>query len=610
MSNFKRTITTQKGHELMAKMLTGVTINFTRITTSEHEYSILEDFELEALTIIENEKQSVLVSDIELTNESYARVHSVITNTELIEGYYVKAICLYANDPSEGEILYSITVCESGKADWFPPFNEHNVSSIEVNLDTVISNADNVSLEVNPAALISVKTFNKFKDEITSQMNDIENEKNFQTKAKKTICSIIFDDGWIWDYTIVLPYFKSIGIVGNTAMFSNALAGTNYLQRGQLKELEDEGWSILSHTAGHINCATSTESQLREDFEKSIRDIKACGVKRCDYLVYPFNYYSLTSLNVTREYFKGAFAKSRPTNDTENEFNTTPLNQYAMYRVHAETPLSEIKSLLDKAIANNAYIVLMAHSHYYGNTAQFPDSVERFARLKENIKYLMDNGVEILGVNEAMDRIGNIVTIGDKEISQRYYFQSKDGSIASSDITENIQNGIGITSDTPITAYPRNEVTTHSFTNTSASAFPVSNAGVLVTYRPTNGYANDELSFQLWYPNGDETRYYKRIWLSSEKRWFIWQEFKSENSKKKIQLTQNSLTLQHQYTMTYKVEGLLTSSYISLVPGVELPDDVIIQPSIVEDGVLKVKIYNFTTNNIPLPTIKYNLIIH
>lgn len=172
MSNFKRTITTQKGHELMAKMLTGVTINFTRITTSEHEYSILEDFELEALTIIENEKQSVLVSDIELTNESYARVHSVITNTELIEGYYVKAICLYANDPSEGEILYSITVCESGKADWFPPFNEHNVSSIEVNLDTVISNADNVSLEVNPAALISVKTFNKFKDEITSQMNE------------------------------------------------------------------------------------------------------------------------------------------------------------------------------------------------------------------------------------------------------------------------------------------------------------------------------------------------------------------------------------------------------------------------------------------------------
>lgn len=192
MSNFKRTITTQKGHELMAKMLTGVTINFTRITTSEHEYSILEDFELEALTIIENEKQSVLVSDIELTNESYARVHSVITNTELIEGYYVKAICLYANDPSEGEILYSITVCESGKADWFPPFNEHNVSSIEVNLDTVISNADNVSLEVNPAALISVKTFNKFKDEITSQMNEKANETdNTRTTTSKTVTGAI-----------------------------------------------------------------------------------------------------------------------------------------------------------------------------------------------------------------------------------------------------------------------------------------------------------------------------------------------------------------------------------------------------------------------------------
>lgn len=177
MSNFKRTITTQKGHALMAKMLTGVTVEFTRITTSEHDYYMLEDFELEALAGVENEKQSVLVSDVELTNESYSRVHSVITNTELTEGYYVKAICLYANDPDEGEILYSITVCESGKADWLPPFNTHNVSSIEVNLDTVISNAKNVSLEVNPAALISVKTFNKFKDEITSQMNEITNEQ-------------------------------------------------------------------------------------------------------------------------------------------------------------------------------------------------------------------------------------------------------------------------------------------------------------------------------------------------------------------------------------------------------------------------------------------------
>lgn len=173
MSNFKRTITTQKGHALMAKMLTGVTVEFTRITTSEHDYYMLEDFELEALAGVENEKQSVLVSDVELTNESYSRVHSVITNTELTEGYYVKAICLYANDPDEGEILYSITVCESGKADWLPPFNTHNVSSIEVNLDTVISNAKNVSLEVNPAALISVKTFNKFKDDVTSQLNEI-----------------------------------------------------------------------------------------------------------------------------------------------------------------------------------------------------------------------------------------------------------------------------------------------------------------------------------------------------------------------------------------------------------------------------------------------------
>lgn len=245
MSNFKRTITTQKGHALMAKMLTGVTVEFTRITTSEHDYYMLEDFELEALAGVENEKQSVLVSDVELTNESYSRVHSVITNTELTEGYYVKAICLYANDPDEGEILYSITVCESGKADWFPPFNEHNVSSIEVNLDTVISNADNVSLEVNPAALISVKTFNKFKDEITSQMNDIMNNITNEINIKMF--------GAIGD-----------GIIDDTKALNDAF---NYVFQNGGKLVSDSNKVYCTTTGININTTKGVKSTI--DFKGS-----------------------------------------------------------------------------------------------------------------------------------------------------------------------------------------------------------------------------------------------------------------------------------------------------------------------------------------------------
>ena len=73
-------------------------------------------------------------------------------------------IGLYALDPIEGEILYSITPAII--ADWMPPTGGSAISSIMVDLETTVSNSDNVSLEVNPNATATVKMVNDIKTEL------------------------------------------------------------------------------------------------------------------------------------------------------------------------------------------------------------------------------------------------------------------------------------------------------------------------------------------------------------------------------------------------------------------------------------------------------------
>ena len=67
-------------------------------------------------------------------------------------------MCLYATDPDEGEICYSISVADesTATADWMPPYNGIGVSSLLVDLVTAVSNASSVNVTVDPTASATV----------------------------------------------------------------------------------------------------------------------------------------------------------------------------------------------------------------------------------------------------------------------------------------------------------------------------------------------------------------------------------------------------------------------------------------------------------------------
>lgn len=166
MGTFKSAVITKKGQALMAKVVSGATkLTFTKIAVSE---ATNLGSDLASLTGIGTIKQSQPIASVIRQNDTYVKVGASFSNEGLSTGYYVRNIGLYATDPQEGEILYSISVAdESSKtADWMPPFNNIGSSSLIVDLVTAVSNASNVTVSVDPSAVATVTQLKTLQAEV------------------------------------------------------------------------------------------------------------------------------------------------------------------------------------------------------------------------------------------------------------------------------------------------------------------------------------------------------------------------------------------------------------------------------------------------------------
>ena len=204
MAEFSKLVITIKGQTLLAKMIAGSgNIEFTKVSAFSITYT---DAQLKELTELSEEKQVSLVSKVTRTNEVAIKVEAAFTNAELVEGYYIKGLGLYAVDPDYGEILYAVTREVSGNC-YMPAYNGVTVSGVYVQLVTTVGNAENVSLEVNQAAVATVGDIMELKKDI-SDLREFGN-KNSVIVKKDIIIPVngwsVTDEGKEGDMCIDIP---------------------------------------------------------------------------------------------------------------------------------------------------------------------------------------------------------------------------------------------------------------------------------------------------------------------------------------------------------------------------------------------------------------------
>jgi len=232
MAEFSKLVITSKGQALLAKMIAGSgDIEFTKVSASSTAYT---DAQLEGLASLSNVKQTSLISKVTRTNEVAIKVETSFTNTELTEGYYMKALGLYAVDPDVGEILYAITRETSGNC-YMPAYNGITVSGAYVQLVTTVGNAENVSLEVDQAAVATI-------GDIQDLQKQIENKVDLV-------------DGKIDPSQIPVNVVPIVNTSGSGTMYTATVDGVTTLKTGMLLV-------IIPHVASTSTSPTLTINNL------------------------------------------------------------------------------------------------------------------------------------------------------------------------------------------------------------------------------------------------------------------------------------------------------------------------------------------------------------
>lgn len=158
MVKFSRLVITDQGSDLIMKIINNeITICFTKIAVSDQIYSLDE---LGELATLEGIRQTVQISDIEVENADVIKIHAVMPNADLAEGYYIRTVGLYANDPDKGELLFGAAIETSENGCYFPASSQ-TVTNVYFNMSVSVGKSENVMLTVDQGAVVTVKQLNK-----------------------------------------------------------------------------------------------------------------------------------------------------------------------------------------------------------------------------------------------------------------------------------------------------------------------------------------------------------------------------------------------------------------------------------------------------------------
>lgn len=156
MALFYAAVMTNDGAALLAAALAGTAkIEFTALVAGDGEYTEGERSvaALQARTALKSQKQSVAFSSIVVESDTSVHLTAALDNEELLAGYYVNEVGLYAVDaldPDAVPVLYSISVAQV--ADYMPPYNGLTPTTIVQEYYATVDNSANVTIEAGAGA--------------------------------------------------------------------------------------------------------------------------------------------------------------------------------------------------------------------------------------------------------------------------------------------------------------------------------------------------------------------------------------------------------------------------------------------------------------------------
>lgn len=210
MLNFNTATITEQGLALNTKVNAGRgNIIFTKLRIGAGTYE--PDTDMAVLTGLKDPKQEVPFEKKEIKDAMTVLLHCTVNNEGVHESYLINEIGIFAQDPDNGEILYSIATA-AGEADTMPAFSGENLVTISLDSYVTVSSSANVQINVQAGDWVTQEDLEKLKEEVKEDLQGVideevkeqinEAQQQFQnqidTKANKSILLSVIIPSTAW----------------------------------------------------------------------------------------------------------------------------------------------------------------------------------------------------------------------------------------------------------------------------------------------------------------------------------------------------------------------------------------------------------------------------
>lgn len=318
---------------------------------------------------------------------------------------------------------------------------------------------------------------------------------NTKGRSMRPIVTFTDDDCRAEVYTLLKPILDSKNVHASLALEAGEIGGSGYMTSSQLIEMVTNGHGLMFHGYDEINFTQVTISELTRQLNLSLAKLDDWGIDRgvMSTVAYPQGSENLAIRTWASGHFKAGLDVFR------DGINHTPFGQFVISRVNfgeANNPtmksamgspydtntLDFYKWCVDKAIAENGWLIFMSHAWM----SSFDATQQGY--LADLIDYIRSKFVDIMTVDEAIECVGNLVTVGDYNkpyvCETNYFVVGCDGAVES-DMTANVITRHGaFNSDSLPAAFPLGKIinTPISYAESQAHTYPGNTYGGLTTH--------------------------------------------------------------------------------------------------------------------------------
>ena len=294
-------------------------------------------------------------------------------------------------------------------------------------IETIKSRLDNIK---------DISDIETIKSQLDNNVQQINGIKNPNYNEVKPYCLFIDDDGRIEFLTKLKPIFDKKGIKCNLAIQTSRVGSeSKYLTWNDIKELSKEGYEISSHGHEHKKIGNITDDEAHFELKESKRILNEKGYKARAFVYGDgCDYNDTRARELVKKYYECGIATQH------GNSNIYPLDSFCMSRWSITRPLTELKTKVDLCEREKNVTIFMCHAWDSALTT------EKLTEIEELIDYIKSKNIEIITLEQKLDKVGNVIEIGNSNTSTRYAVSKTGITVSSNNVSGGNDSGNSNTS--------------------------------------------------------------------------------------------------------------------------------------------------------------------